>query len=358
MWTLDHLGQFIDAVSWEASSTQEELVELKTDLAKAVVEKMKEKDPLSIVGIADDMVVDYLVSEWFFDAIKDNMMGKALELSSLHGLLSEIREKLKKVDTKEQLDQLRAEVLSKIDEKSEGSQDSAWATEENTSQDQKNEENQNSSDSSTPIGGVSPQKHKVQPIDSHHEIKNRPSEQIPYIEATIKSAEGQIGKPYQWWATGPSGFDCSGLWNWAFQEQGIKFDSRFTAAAFESSDVNIPKEEVRVWDFMYWDEQPGKKRHNPIYHIEMVVGQPYPENGKWYVKTIGSSTDKWVLDHNGQKTAKSWVWYRVREITGYRHFGRPPYYLQLAKHQASGDRQQLIASAGRVSPDTKKELVA
>jgi hypothetical protein len=34
-------------------------------------------------------------------------------------LLSEIREKLKKVDTKEQLDQLRAEVLSKIDEKSE-----------------------------------------------------------------------------------------------------------------------------------------------------------------------------------------------------------------------------------------------
>lgn len=71
-------------------------------------------------------------------------------------------------------------------------------TEENTSQDQKNEENQNSSDSSTPIGGVSPQKHKVQPIDSHHEIKNRPSEQIPYIEATIKSAEGQIGKPYQW----------------------------------------------------------------------------------------------------------------------------------------------------------------
>ena len=220
MWTLDHLGQFIDAVSWEGSSTQEELVELKTDLAKAVVEKMKEKDPLSIVGIADDMVVDYLVSEWFFDAIKDNMMGKALELSSLHGLLSEIREKLKKVDTKEQLDQLRAEVLSKIDEKSEWSQDSAWETQENTSQDQKNEENQNSSASST-TGGVSPQEHKVQSLDSHHEIKNRPSEQIPYIEATIKSAEGQIGKPYQWWATGPSGFDCSGLWNWAFQEQGI-----------------------------------------------------------------------------------------------------------------------------------------
>ena len=70
-------------------------------------------------------------------------------------------------------------------------------TEENTSQDQKNEENQNSSASST-TGGVSPQEHKVQPLDSHHEIKNRPSEQIPYIEATIKSAEGQIGKPYQW----------------------------------------------------------------------------------------------------------------------------------------------------------------
>jgi len=48
----------------------------------------------------------------------------------------------------------------------------------------------------------------------------------------------------------------------------------------------------------------------------------------------------------------------VREITGYRHFGRPPYYLQLAKHQASGDRQQLIASAGEGFSGYTKELVA
>lgn len=28
---------------------------------------------------------------------------------------------------------------------------------------------------------------------------------------------------------------------------------------------------------MYWDKKPGSKKHNPIYHIEMVVGKPFYE---------------------------------------------------------------------------------
>jgi hypothetical protein len=38
---------------------------------------------------------------------------------------------------------------------------------------------------------------------------------------------------------------------------------------------------------MYWDQKPGgKKKHNPIYHIEMVISKPYMKNGKMYVRTL------------------------------------------------------------------------
>lgn len=88
---------------------------------------------------------------------------------------------------------------------------------------------------------------------------------------------------------------------------------------------------------MYWDAKPGSKKHNPIYHIEMVVEKPFFKNGKWFVKTLGSSTDKGILDSQGKATKKQGVGYRLREIQSYRHFGRPPYYLQLAQAQQNGD---------------------
>lgn len=47
-------------------------------------------------------------------------------------------------------------------------------------------------------------------------------------------------------------------------------------------------------------------------------------------------TDKGFLDENGNKTNKNGVGYKLREITEYRHFGRPPYYSQLAKQEKQG----------------------
>jgi hypothetical protein len=88
---------------------------------------------------------------------------------------------------------------------------------------------------------------------------------------------------------------------------------------------------------MYWEQQPGKKKHSEIYHIEMVVGKPFLQNGKWMIKTIGSSTDRGILDENGNKTDKNGVGYRLREINDYRHFGRPPFYKQLADQEKKGE---------------------
>jgi hypothetical protein len=68
----------------------------------------------------------------------------------------------------------------------------------------------------------------------------------------------------------------------------------------------------------------------------MVVGKPFLQNGKWMIKTIGSSTDRGILDENGNKTDKNGVGYRLREINDYRHFGRPPFYKQLADQEKKG----------------------
>jgi cell wall-associated NlpC family hydrolase len=39
--------------------------------------------------------------------------------------------------------------------------------------------------------------------------------------AAVSAALSQRGKPYQWGATGPSAYDCSGLVQWAFRQAGI-----------------------------------------------------------------------------------------------------------------------------------------
>jgi cell wall-associated NlpC family hydrolase len=41
------------------------------------------------------------------------------------------------------------------------------------------------------------------------------------VDVTVAAARQQIGKPYQWGATGPGAFDCSGLTGWAYAEAGV-----------------------------------------------------------------------------------------------------------------------------------------
>ena len=185
-------------------------------------------------------------------------------------------------------------------------------------------------------------------------------EQKPYIQRVLASAQKEIGKPYVRGGASPGGrgFDCSGLRNHAFWEQGMKFSTRFTAQLFDKTDASLTQDQVRIWDFMYWEQQPGKKKHSEIYHIEMVVGKPFLQNGKWMIKTIGSSTDRGILDENGNKTDKNGVGYRLREINNYRHFGRPPFYKQLADQEKKGVSWPLLASTKTLTTEQKQELLS
>ena len=157
--------------------------------------------------------------------------------------------------------------------------------------------------------------------------------EAPYITSVLNTVKDQIGKPYRRWGSAEKwGFDCSGLWMYAFKKQGIKFDYRPTAKTFFDSNQKIDKEVVKAGDFMFWKSKPWANKHSDIYHIEMTLWEPYQENGKWYVKTIGSAKGRDAMDADGNKIGKPGVWYRIREITPYRKFWRPSYYHQLAEN--------------------------
>ena len=116
------------------------------------------------------------------------------------------------------------------------------------------------------------------------------------ITLVIERADQKITSPYVRWGIGEDWFDCSGFWYSIFSQLWVVFPSRFTAAMFSSHSRKISKNQIRRGDFMFWDQKPWSKKHNPIYHIEMVVSAPFMRYGKSYVKTLGSSSSKGLFD--------------------------------------------------------------
>ncbi|MCM6777567.1 C40 family peptidase [Nocardia sp. CDC159] len=55
-------------------------------------------------------------------------------------------------------------------------------------------------------------------------------------DVALDAAKTKIGAEYVWGGTGPSGFDCSGLVQWAYKQAGIKLPR----TSFEMSHVGAP----------------------------------------------------------------------------------------------------------------------
>lgn len=78
----------------------------------------------------------------------------------------------------------------------------------------------------------------------------------------IKYAEQQLGDPYVWGGTGPNGWDCSGLMQWAFGKAGVKLP-------------RVAKDQQRVGKAVATDKvQPGDLlfQGNPAHHVVMAIG--------------------------------------------------------------------------------------
>jgi peptidoglycan DL-endopeptidase CwlO len=97
------------------------------------------------------------------------------------------------------------------------------------------------------------------------------------VGAVIRYAYAQLGKPYQWGATGPGGFDCSGLTMMAWAQAGVSLPH--SSRAQISIGRQVTRSELQPGDLIF--------RYSPISHVSLYVG-----NGQQISATHTGSTVK------------------------------------------------------------------
>jgi hypothetical protein len=88
------------------------------------------------------------------------------------------------------------------------------------------------------------------------------------MSTVITAALSRVGAPYVWGATGPNGFDCSGLMGWAFNAAGISLPR--TAAQQALAGPQIPLNQVKPGDLLFW----AYDTNDPTFidHVAMYLG--------------------------------------------------------------------------------------
>lgn len=82
----------------------------------------------------------------------------------------------------------------------------------------------------------------------------------------LAAAESKLGTPYEWGATGPSAFDCSGLMVWAFEQVGVDLP-RTSSAQAQADGESVSKSDLKPGDIVFF--------YSPVSHVGIYAG-----NGK------------------------------------------------------------------------------
>jgi peptidoglycan DL-endopeptidase CwlO len=90
----------------------------------------------------------------------------------------------------------------------------------------------------------------------------------PVARAAVRWALAQLGDPYQWGATGPDRFDCSGLTSSAYRAAGVSIP-RVSRAQWGAG-PHVAVANLLPGDLVFYADNPG----NPatIHHVGMYIG--------------------------------------------------------------------------------------
>jgi peptidoglycan DL-endopeptidase CwlO len=98
------------------------------------------------------------------------------------------------------------------------------------------------------------------------------------VAGAIDAAKGEIGVPYVWGGSSPSGFDCSGLVMWAYAQAGIGLP-RTSGAQFAAT-THIPLADIQPGDLLFYG--PGGSEHVAMYiGGGTMIEAPYTGASVW-----------------------------------------------------------------------------
>jgi cell wall-associated NlpC family hydrolase len=110
------------------------------------------------------------------------------------------------------------------------------------------------------------------------------------VALIIKTALAQIGKPYVFGATGPDGFDCSGLTSFAFAAAGIGIPH--TSKGQSEMGTSVSRADLRPGDLVFF--------YSPVSHVGLYIG-----NGMMvHARTFGKPVAVTSVDMSGYAFAK------------------------------------------------------
>jgi cell wall-associated NlpC family hydrolase len=90
-------------------------------------------------------------------------------------------------------------------------------------------------------------------------ISGRSSVDSSMRETVVALARRQVGAPYRWGGSSPSGFDCSGLVRYVYAQVGVSLPH--SAAQQYRLGTPIPRDSLEPGDLVFFD----RLRHNGIY---------------------------------------------------------------------------------------------
>ncbi len=103
--------------------------------------------------------------------------------------------------------------------------------------------------------------------------------------AAIQGAMAKIGSPYVWGASGPNGFDCSGLTSYAYGLAGVSLPHSSRAQA--NLGPHVSRSELQPGDLVIF--------YNPISHVGIYIG-----NGMMvHARTFGHPVAVTSIDQGG-----------------------------------------------------------
>ena len=110
------------------------------------------------------------------------------------------------------------------------------------------------------------------------------------IATAIRTALAQVGKPYVFGASGPNGFDCSGLTSFAYRAAGISLPH--SSAAQSRLGVAVSRSDLQPGDLVYF--------YSPVSHVGLYIGNGMMVHARTYGQPVAVTT----VDMNGYAGAR------------------------------------------------------